>query len=109
MKTTIIPINGLDVKFSDVKPTRPGAYWWLPPGSTNPDVIQLFEIPAVSEFDSGLWSAPLVPTVEVEKAYREGFYDGSAGMNINSTELIAAQSEDYSKSRARRVVEGGME
>lgn len=115
MKTTI-PINGLDVEFSDKKPTRAGAYWW----SFGPNLAMPVSLNTTSsglvvswnnqniEHWSGLWStSPLVPAVEVEKAWQEGAKHGDqsrllyerGGPNVTD-------ADGYAQSRARRVVEG---
>lgn len=88
MKTTIT-INGLPVEFSDTKPTRPGAYWNAMKDENSASVVCVCATPngtlyipeegIPSEF-AGLWSSPLVPVTEVDRAWDD--------------------------SRARRVVEG---
>lgn len=124
MKTTI-NINGLDVEFSDQKPTRPGVYWHTDDVENEPTpmwvhdhtihkLIAQWGNHAVASLD-GLWStSPLVPAVEVEKAYREGYVEQflknppmpkHMGQDMCS-EARAASNKAYSKGRARRVVEG---
>lgn len=109
MKTTI-PINGLDVEFSDKKPTRAGAYWW----SFGPNLAMPVSLNTTSsglvvswnnqniEHWSGLWStSPLVPAVEVEKAWEEGW------RACATTDCPTAKRlDEWDHSRARRVVEG---
>lgn len=128
MKTTI-RINGLDVEFTDQKPTRPGVYWHLLDNHPEPYVITVTEKYGVYAIDQlhvykGLWSAPLVPAVEVdaERIRIDGIIreaHRALGEAINSAEDIASGRRDDTdllevfivlgreiESRARRVVEG---
>ena len=109
MKTTI-NINGLPVEFSDQKPTRPGAYWmqqcdtgvlfllnvdWF--GNARLSVWVGDYLAPLTELDA-IWSAPLVPVTEVEKAWDECRHYGQAPDDV--------QQYRWANSRARRVVEG---
>lgn len=109
--TTIIKINGLDVEMSDALPTKPGAYWWVPGPESSETVFQLAfnegkPIAVRGEYFqpivvAGLYStSPLVPAVEVEKAYKEGYMDR---VNDYQSEV----EETFTKCRAKRVTEGG--
>lgn len=107
---TVIKINGLDVEFSEQVPTVAGARW----GKTDKGRILLYDVALnqlgelvcwyggceVSLSRPGfIWStSPLVPAVEVERAWEEGF---STGSNVGS------ELGDWRTSRARRVTEGG--
>jgi hypothetical protein len=99
--------GGVQVTFSKTPPTAPGAYWHRRNSKVvNPDDWFLVTISKDGDgrmIDSngdyveelgGEWSARLVPVDEVKKAYREGFTAGRY------------HGEDWTQSRARRVVEG---
>ena len=108
--TNTIKINGLDVEFSEKVPTREGVYWWIEDAhDTSPMCRRIVMFReglcdwrgsgSVAQL-GGLWSAPLVPAVEVEKAFYEhsemsSYTDG----NIGPGELFVG-------SRAKRVTEG---
>ena len=114
---TIIPINGLDVEFSDQKPTRPCACYQFRLGWSEPKLISVRRLhrgiligggSSLEDYDENfVWSAPLVPAVEVEKAWQEGAKHGDqsrllyerGGPNVTD-------ADGYAQSRARRVVEG---
>ena len=108
MKTTI-QINGLLVEFTDEVPTKPGAYWWLlHADSTSVVIVELWESSSgfiayptdqIPSEMCGLWSAPLVPVTEVERAWEEARRD-----DPNDDECWDV---GYNESRAKRVVEGG--
>jgi len=114
---TVIQINGLPVEFSDQKPTSPGAYWWnRSENRAEPDLVTVGYLFDPSVLDvmgpwgvisvqhrDGLWSAPLVPVTEVEKAYQEGFI--SAHHKVNDS-VKSASIEAFEESNARMVVEG---
>ena len=102
------------MKFTDQKPTVPGAYWWKSCEDNEPDLVEVFEFESKLFFrgfefhdrevgvggifpECGLWSLRLVPVEEVEMAYEEGW------MNALSTN----HDLTWTNSRARRVVEGG--
>lgn len=103
MKTTI-NINGLDVEFTDQKPTRVGVYYNTHDPEDEPRAIEVVEhtiLGLIGQFGNdtivtfeGLWSAPLVPVTEVEKAYKEG------------QTMLALRTDHWPNSRARKVVEG---
>lgn len=116
MKTTI-NINGLDVEFSDQKPTSPGAYWYSVHEEMTPMLIHVMksnggELYApgeglIAQFSGiGLWSAPLVPVTEVEKSYREGHKHGTEQIDLSAGTKRVFANEDYRQSNSRRIVEG---
>lgn len=107
--STIIEINGLHVEFTDQKPTRPGAVYALTPAfPAEPKLEECFEVHGnlcvafasrprpVQSLVGWLWSAPLVPVTEVEKAYREGW---------DNADCMGAEGR-WEESNARKVVEG---
>lgn len=107
MKTTI-NINGLDVEFSDEKPTRPGAYWYSVHHELTPMLMHVHRsnggelyVPGEGRLvhfsGIGLWSAPLVPVTEVVRAYHEGYGDSM---------LEFTDESRWKLSNARKVVEG---
>lgn len=111
MKHTI-KINNLDVEFTDEVPTKPGAYWCMERGRSEPELVRVTHkgatlVGAISgamtdtplSNVSGLWSAPLVPVTEVKKAWEEARRD-----DPNDDECWDV---GYNESRAKRVVEGG--
>ena len=94
---TVIKINGLDVEFSDKVPEKPGAYYFLASKQAHPSTALICH-PRLWKDAGGLWStSPLVPAVEVEKAYDEGAED-MRSKDINRT---------WADSRARAIAEGG--
>lgn len=113
MKTVTLKIHGRDIEFTDEPPTRAGNhYWWNGLNTWGYSLVTVTSDPErglIATGDSiddpvqsigGLWSAPLVPVTEVERAYREGMAGGlSAGKPLHVTNLWKA-------SVARRVVEG---
>lgn len=114
MKTTI-NINGLDVEFTDQKPTRPGAYWRFDPERRIHNLIALVNdggslVTQMNKLnidsDFGLWSAPLVPVTEVEKASFEGAQIGYSIGSIPGASLDENFYISYKISNARKVVEG---
>lgn len=108
---TVIPINGLEVEFTDKTPARPGAYWLC---DDSKDLlcckvvcvridngVAKFKLRGQwvdAEFYGRLWSAPLVPVTEVEAAWFEG--------RDSIDPLCDMVQEAFKESRARRVVEG---
>ena len=111
MKTTI-NINGLDVEFSDQKPTRAGAYWYSVHHEMTPSLMHVHKselgelyVPGEGRLahwcEVGLWSAPLVPAVEVGSAFTEGHMAGVVTAIKGGTCL-----GDWSESRASKIVEG---
>jgi len=111
---TVVEINGLPVKFSDQKPTKPGAYWYSVHHELTPMLMHVHRsnggelyVPGEGRLvhfsGIGLWSAPLVPVTEVEKAHKEGFLSAhhTPGYSIKTAAI-----EAYEKSNARKVVEG---
>lgn len=113
---TVIKINGLDVEFTDQKPTRPGAYWWVWNASDKPQLRTIFNPCSDVLIDlktdlqpkdvGGLWSAPLVPVTEVERAYFEGHEDANYNSDQSTETKQWAADAGYQLSNARRVVEG---
>lgn len=106
---TAIKIHGRDVEFSDTPPTRAGAYWWRHPDAhAKPVLKEVFnpcsDVLIDRETDwqpkdvGGLWSAPLVPVTEVERAWEEceQLHPGSG----------CPDEAAWNDSHARRVVEG---
>lgn len=113
--TTVIKINGLDVEFSEKVPTKPGVYWWKAEEtdygmirqvtlSTSGELCCIFGAMHGSRVRmiGGLWSSPLVPAVEVARAYAESQNDLHAELQKDF-----ANPFTYEKSRAKRVAEGG--
>lgn len=109
---TVIKINGLDVEFSDKVPTRPGVYWVKPKDKypiTHPRLCTVLTHCGRMYEDCGeldpcgipqgvLWStSPLVPAVEVERAYDEEAED------MRSKDI----NRNWAGSRACAVTEGG--
>ena len=86
------------MKFSEQKPTVPGAYWFKRCKSDEPTIalIQCFEGRACTNLN-GLWSSRLVPVCEVEAAWKEGWKTAGG---------CEWEDDEYAASRARRVVEG---
>lgn len=105
MKTTI-KINGLDIEFTDQKPTRPGIYLWGPEDGDLIGPLKIVEDAGILIVNDswvpleqyiGLWSAPLVPVTEVKEAWNECYATG---------QIPSEATGHWKKSRTRRVVEG---
>jgi hypothetical protein len=95
--TKTIKINGLDVEFSEKVPTRDGVYWVLYGVFFHTCAVENGYVDGTGTMPSEtnyLWSAALVPAVEVRKAWAE------------SWECGANDGPNYEESRARKVVEG---
>lgn len=114
MKTTI-KIHGRDVEFSDTPPTRAGAYWWRHPDAhAKPVLKEVFnpcsDVLIDRETDwqpkdvGGLWSAPLVPVTEVERAWYAGADAALRGCDDDRDR--DAERRAFLNSHARHVVEG---
>lgn len=120
---TVIKINGLDVEFSGKVPTKPGVYWWSDGegqmletthviinengNASAKDCVDLMWRDCVEW--PGIWStSPLVPAVEVEKAWTDGaeYGDLSRLAYERGGDFDPIQTA-YAKSRAKRVTEGG--
>lgn len=119
---TVIKINGLDVEMSQQVPKSHGAYWWahrIGPQCTSLKLRYVFNpcsdvlIDRESDWQpqdvGGWWStSPLVPAVEVEKAWMDGaeYGDLSRLAYERGGDFDPIQTA-YANSRAKRVTEGG--
>lgn len=106
--TKTIKINGLDVEFSEKVPKREGVYWWIEDSHDTSPMCRRIAMFREGLCDwrgsgsveqlGGLWSAPLVPVVDVERAYREAIAEAPG---------IVGWDTSWNESRAKRVTEGG--
>lgn len=95
------------MKFSEEKPTVPGAYWWRPNEKFSSELVQ-FVLPDEAKYQDGStglwsklfgqWSSRLVPVCEVEAAFEEG--------QAHEVDADGIHFTPFDRSRARRVVEG---
>lgn len=101
------------MKFTDTKPTTPGAYWFKDSERGYPILVEIYERGESGKLEGrgslycgnfeswpGAWSSRLVPVDEVESAYKEGL-DETRNWGLGQSEEMA-----YAFSRAKYVVEG---